>query len=372
MASITKRGNGYAVRWRDPDGSERRRQVPNKRTANQLKREIEERLSLGDRGVPDRLSPRTVFRRALKDFILDQKVSLRPGTVERYARNLDLFVRWLVRRFGDLDRTRPEVLTKRLLRDFYESLATSGRHGRARKDSTRRKVVEVVQLFWSWAWIDDEYEPYFPPPRRLKMHREPGRQAVAPTWAEMDACIAACGGWQQKLAIVLRFTGLRVQQAMQLRWDDVDFLRGTLRVRGELGKSRQERRGRTIPVSQHFLNDLRTWGAGEGFLIESRRRGRRERQARPRDMARAWLRAGVRPEVWQGQPHHAFRKGFVTELIAEGANREAVEYLVGHSQGLRAVYTDPRALGQEDAVALIPARNPSKEPVARLRFRNAG
>ena len=44
---------------------------------------------------------------------------------------------------------------------------------------------------------------------------------------------AAANGWHRKLAIVLRCTGLRVQQAMELRCEDVDRVRKLMLVRPE-------------------------------------------------------------------------------------------------------------------------------------------
>ena len=68
----------------------------------------------------------------------------------------------------------------------------------------------------------------------------------------------------------------------------------------------------------------------------------------------AWERAKVSEVYWKQRTAHAYRKGFVSGLIAAGASREAVEYHVGHSMGLRGVYTDPAALHLKAAVALVP------------------
>ncbi len=67
-------------------------------------------------------------------------------------------------------------------------------------------------------------------------------------------------------------------------------------------------------------------------------------------------------EVWEGRPHHAFRKGLVSGLKRAGADTDAVEVLVGHSLGLRGVYTDPDAIPLRGAVELIP-RLPGQEPL---------
>jgi len=94
----------------------------------------------------------------------------------------------------------------------------------------------------------------------------------------------------------------------------------------------------------------------KGFIVPCGRKadGPRAREARARDMMRAWKRAGVREEVWKQRPHHAFRKGVRSGLKRLGADDMAVELLLGHSLGIAGVYTDPDALPMRAAVALIP------------------
>jgi integrase len=124
-----------------------------------------------------------------------------------------------------------------------------------------------------------------------------------------------------------------------------------------------------VPLSSHLVGILAGWEPREGYLIPTNRQACRERMARPRDMGRAWERAGVRKAAWDGRPHHAFRKGFVSELRRAGADGDAVEVLVGHSLGLRGVYTDPDALPLREAVGLIP---PLGTPSAGLKLLRTG
>jgi integrase len=156
---------------------------------------------------------------------------------------------------------------------------------------------------------------------------------------------------------------------MSLTWNDLDLDRAMLTVRGELGKSRQERRGRIVPISTHLVHIVAGWGNREGYLVPSNRQESRERLARPRDMGRASERAGVRKGAWEGRPHHAFRKGFVSGLRHAEADTDVVEVLVGHSLGLRGVYTDPDALPMRQAVDLIP---PITESNVVVRLKRQG
>ncbi len=361
MATIESTSTGYRVRWRDPDGRERFRECPTFPLAGLLKREVEDAAARGERWQPRAVHTTPDLRVLIQAFLACCSTTLRPQTVVRYARALGLFVQWLEARHGAGPFLGPDLLCRRILAEWHEALAHGGLHGRDRKPSTRRKLVEVVQLLWRWAYDHDEYGPLVLPPRTLNLPREPVAPTVAPTWDEMDACVRALRSWQQRTCTVQRFTGLRVHQAMHLRWDDIDLDRCTLTVRGELGKTRWERQGRVVPLSPHLVEVLRTWEQPEDWVITSNRRpgGAFARTARSRDAARGWARAGVRPDVWRGRPHHAFRRGLISGLKRAGADPDAVEHLVGHVLGSRGVYIDLDSLPLEEAVALVPPFEPA-------------
>ena len=323
MASLDKRNGEWCVRWRDPDGKARSRQCPT------------------------RPPPRRSSARSKTPSPSDGDGSL--ATLVRKL-GLDLWLRYLEKVHGKGAPLPPSVLTRRMLSDWYGDLRHGGLHGRDRSDATRRKIVEVGQLAWKWMYDNDESGAEIPAPRTLRMAREAARPTVAPTWAEMDTVIGALDSWHRRLAIALRFTGLRCQQAMGLRSADVDLARARLTIRGELGKSKQEQRGRIMPL----VAILRRWEREDEWMITSNRAKVRERMARARDLERGWERSGVRKEAWEGRPHHAFRKGFVSELKRAGADADAVEFLVGHSLGLRGVSIDPDALPLADAIGRIP------------------
>lgn len=369
MASITKRRDGYRVRWREPDGRTGSRQCPDLVTAKNVKIEVERALAAGrrwePRGVREVPSVEVVLTEFLKDYARKNEVS----SAVLMGRTFDVFLRWLDRHRRRGEPVRVDVLSKTLLADFYDALAAPNQHGRKRSKYTLKRMVQRIQAAWAWAANEDEYMEFVPRPRTLPMGVDPGKLTVAPTWEEMDRCIAAATGPTKQLAIVLRFTGLRVQQAMRLRWGDVDLKHHLLMVRRDLGKTLQEKKGRVIPLSGHLIKELETWEHRDGWLVPSNRTGKDARLARQRSMRRAWKRANVRPEVWTGESHHSFRNGFVSGLKRLKADDEAVEYLVGHSLGLRGLYTDAAALPLREAVDLIPPLSPSGDVVS---FESAG
>ena len=84
------------------------------------------------------------------------------------------------------------------------------------------------------------------------MPKDPPKPPTAPTWDEMDACIAAVKTpWIANLLTFLRFTGLRVGETMMLRWSDLDLERGLLTIEAGISKTK---RGRVLPALVHNSN----------------------------------------------------------------------------------------------------------------------
>lgn len=374
MAFIDKKPNGkYQVRWRDPDGRARAVTAPDHQTAKAIERDVERTVAQGFRWEPRDAVVLPDLTDVFEKYITHRSKRLRAVTLRRYAENLELFKRFLRSEHprGPLP---VSLLTKPLLEDFHSWLLVpaNGLHGRQRSADTARKIVEVAQLAWVWADESDRWPGQIPRPRSIEMERSEPEPVVAPTWAEMDRCVEAATGWLAQLMTVLRYTGLRVGETMLLRWTDVDLDRATLTLRSETSKNRK---GRIIPVSEHLVDVLAGWGVREGWLIPStRREGERERQARQRDAARAWSRAGVRASVWDHEPFHAFRNGFKTNLLALGAHPDAVDHLQGHKlgRGSRDRYIDPwLALPLVDTVAKVPAIGEVKDKVVGMARKGA-
>jgi integrase len=271
---------------------------------------------------------------------------------------LDVFQRFMSTK---VKRPTVSMLSRPLLDEYMAWLAdpeTSVTGKRTRAKVTIAKFVRAAQLMWVWAEESDQWSG-IPRPKIIRggdlPHSAP-QPVQAPTWLEMDACIRACRTpTLRKLAVWLRYTGLRVGESMMFLWSDVDMQRGELTIRPDVDK---RKRGRVVPLSDRVLEEIATWGKREGYLIPSARNaGVREREARGRDMARAWARAGVRAAVWTRRPDHAFRKGFKSELLAVGAHPDAVDYLQGHGSGSRWLYMGVTQLipMAREALAKVPA-----------------
>lgn len=340
MATITKRGDAYLVRWYGVHGDRRARSCPTRRSAEQLGRTVEEEKAQGRDWEPPR--PGARVEDVVSAYLKHVARTKRPATLDVYSAKAMLFVE-----FVGADESVTRAFTRKTLTDYYDHLA-------ARSDvreTTRQQYIQAAERIWAWAYDQDDFAEDLARPRRLEMRPVESTPTVAPTWAECDRCIAELSPTSSayRAAIIMRYTGLRIGQACGLAFGDIDTAARTLRLRGELGKSKAERAGRIMPVSPHLLAAVESWGGLPTDRLVPRPAG-------AVDVVRAaWVRSGVRAEVYQGRPDHAFRKAFVSELRRAGADADAVEYLVGHSSGIRGIYTDPSALPLAAAVVLVTA-----------------
>lgn len=369
MAYVRKRGTKWLVGWRDRDGANRTRSCPTAEAAKRLRLEVETAHALGRSWGPaerSRLPPEPPrFGHLMRGYLAEVNALRAPSTAALKAMQIDVFLGFLRETKRDPDPL-ASTLTRALLAEYFASLGD-------RAASTKNRYVREVEAVWRWGSEQSEWRGMVPPPVKLPLPKASKGKTIAPTWAEMDACILAClDTWPARkgiapkspnvalyrLAVVLRYTGLRVAQAMALRWEDIDLRHATMHV--TTGKSAQEKAGRVVPVSRHLVAEMAGWGRREGWVVPTHRKadGPRARIARQQNMLRAWRRAGVREEAWQGRSHHSFRKGFVSGLRRLGADPDAIEVLVGHDTGLRGIYTDATALPLVETVALIPKVQP--------------
>lgn len=372
MAWIEKKGGSWRVGWREAGGRQGKRRyakAPSRKVACELKSVVERDIALHGRVTcfdPAPVVP--ALGEGLEKWIAAQQLAVSPRTVTSYSDALVLFLRYLC------EATRIEaaalsvdLLTREHLTGFQAWLLAGGR-----TLSTAAKRAQAVRLAWEWLYEGDLREWIDAPPRKIQTRKRAPPKPISPTWEECDACIAACwqhdprAKWLYPFAVAARFTGLRRSEIMLLRWEHIEG--GILTVPGDLTKG--ECSGRRVPLSAYLLEELIACREGpflipapEGERVAAEGDGRGHVD---RNMRRAWIRAGVRPEAWKGQPCHAFRKALQTELERVGVRREVTEYLVGHQPtgtGARHYIDAERALWPDlvKAVALIP---PVSRPVA--------
>lgn len=362
MASIQKRGNRWVVRWRDPDGTERTRSCKTAEIARQLRVDVERSEQLGAVWRPEapvRVPPLSqLFDAWLTDL---GRMGRASGTIVRaYAG-----AKKALTHFRD---TAPASVLSRAALAGYD--AWMARQGLA--VATRRAHMWAVMAAWSWGWTHDEWRRHLGEPAAPSMPAVEQRLVVAPTWQHLDRVVGVARAtldrypqarWAYRLVVLLRGLGWRAQQALELDWADVDLERGMITCR--TGKSRQEKRGRVVPMAPWLTRELATWDGQTGVVV-----GHRVSVPWAGTTVRLyWQRTGAPAELYDRRPDHAFRIGLISGLTSARVPHEAVEYYVGHAlPGTRRAYVAPASLPLAEVAASIP---PISAAVVTAWARNA-
>ena len=235
----------------------------------------------------------------------------------------------------------------------------------------------VLREFWPWA--SDHGVAGLEPATRDTKSLMPNNAVYAPpnvlpTLAEVDAMIARITVPRAKVAAVLmRATGLRIEQVANLRGADFDVAENTLVI--AKGKSRREKAMmRTVAVPTWLVPTLKALGAWrDGQLIQHMDRYGGiydEVMPSPRNLAihfkSAWARAvkdGVaRPGIWKpgnrvkASTTHTLRAVYQATLEEAGVRDAVIDWLVGHAgRSTRATsYTKPSLEAMRAAVEKVP------------------
>lgn len=313
MAGIYKRGATYWGRAQR-DGKEHRFSLGTKdrRIAEKRLRKWLDEMDASAWGDKPPRPWATVWER----FMLEHFPTIKPTSARRYAvslKNLSTV----------LDGKTIQQVTTSLLSEFETKRRTAG----ATAPTIRRDLAClscVLSYCEEWEWIDDgaNIVPAYMRRRRRKGLKEaPGRTRYLSE--EEEAALVSAASEPCRTAIILAIdTGLRDQELMKLRWDQIDFRGGTIdtltttksgrRRYAPLGqKSAQalERRPRHIKSPHVFFH-----ADGKPYL--------RVRKA----FMTAVARAGLKDVRW-----HDLRRTAGCRWLRDGRSIDEVSAMLGHA-----------------------------------------
>lgn len=325
-ATVGERNGKPEVRWRTVAGKSKRRQCKTKRAADKLCNEINFLLDLGrDWAPPDsRRGAAPTVAKLGADYLADAGRRLSPKTVEGLRAAINSLVGFL-----SADEGAPAPVTS-LSRDNLHRW-----HAAMLQDvDVRTAATKLARASGMWRWASEEsdtWEDVVPRWRRVSAGMVPApRRIPAPTLAQVDQAIAAAPvEWMRRLLTFMRYTGLRYNQVLRLDWADVHLAERRLTIRPELGKSKQERRGRVVPLHSGLADELAGWGRREGPLVTGQPSQISKDQRR-----RPWTLAGIEVR----QPYHGVRHALASHLRSGGTPEDEIGYLLGHAGGVTGVY----------------------------------
>lgn len=260
------------------------------------------------------------------DLFLDSlwvESGLSENTLSAYGSDLKIFVKWL----------KQKPLLEVTESDIALFLGSRYKQGVGSRSSAR--IVSSLRRFFGYQHREGSIEV---DPTLLIEAPRIGR-LLPDTLSEPDVELLLNApeitdilGFRDRVMLeVLYATGLRVSELIALKFEQVSFRQGFVRVMGKGGKER------LVPVGEEAMDWLEQYvaGAREGiladrqcdFLFVTKRTSGMTRQAFWYIIKRYAKKAGIDKAL----SPHTLRHAFATHLLNHGADLRVVQMLLGHS-----------------------------------------
>ena len=264
------------------------------------------------------------LQQVLDDYLAARR-ELRPRSNEEYRRSVQRHLAgWLNRPLGDIT---PDMVEERHRAVAEQVADASG--GRYSGSATANAALRSLGILWSF---EARRDPTLPanPVRTLarRWFKVPRRERLVKA-DELPKFYAAVSALPNPVArdylLMLLFTGLRRNEAAGLRWADVDFAGGVIRIPAVRTKS-----GRKLDLPMtDFVRDMlearRAIGQEEYVFPSSSKTGHIREPKFP--LTQVALACGIRVSV------HDLRRTFITVAESTDISVSALKALVNHSLG---------------------------------------
>lgn len=120
----------------------------------------------------------------------------------------------------------------------------------------------------------------------------------------------------------LYYAGLRLDEARNIKWQDIDFDREVIHLKTAKGDKE-----RVIFLHKKLIDMLKMYGINkEGLIFISQREGKYNKRTIQQIIKSASKKAGIRKNVTP----HTLRHSFATHLLEAGADIRYIQQLLGH------------------------------------------
>jgi integrase len=155
--------------------------------------------------------------------------------------------------------------------------------------------------------------------------------------SEINALLNASPEPERYLFAVLAYSGLRLGEALALRWRDIDFGLGTIRVQraysvhGGIQDPKTASSRRAVPLLPVLVDLLEPKRSKPDELLFSKAKdGKKKRPIDP-DNARKVFNDAVKAAGLKHVTMHSLRHSYATVMIASGASIKALQRALGHA-----------------------------------------
>ncbi len=140
---------------------------------------------------------------------------------------------------------------------------------------------------------------------------------------EINRMIDSTNNMKHKLILMfLYYAGLRLDEARNIRWQDINLDRETIHLKTAKGDKE-----RVVFLHKKLIDALKMYGIGqEGSIFISQRGGLYNKRTMQQIVKYSSTKAGIRKKVTP----HTLRHSFATHLLEAGADIRYIQQLLGH------------------------------------------
>ena len=222
----------------------------------------------------------------------------------------------IVRHIGDIQLSR---LTMRELESFRDRRLHEGA-----ATQTTYNDMAILRRAWNWARKHAICPDHSLPNPSLEVVAT--RDKYTPSRAELWSVLDALEGWPRLMVEILGNTGARVGEAALLRWENIDFKEGKVRIKQP--KKRKQAPYRYMPLTESLETSLREWGVGRNgsrILPVSFDTARTS-------ITQRWLKPTCQELGLRYFTPHGIRRLVIDELLEVGIDPATVAKMMGHSE----------------------------------------
>lgn len=336
--SIWKRGGVYwTYVWVDGVRHAKSTGTKNRRQAETIDQRFKEELNLERQGIRQ-FAPEMTFGELAARFLAGG--GQRPYHVDRLKALLPYFSETPIGR-----------INRSMAQDYRRH-----RHNRKKlSEATVNRDLQALKHFLFWA-VD---EGLLAANSLSRMRLVPERRKPCPVLSLTDELrlLAAAASHFRPIVMLALDTGMRRGEALNQRWEHVDFVRRILMVTKSKtagGESRE------IPLTQRIYEFLVANRQEEGLLFTFK--------GKPLIRTKTAWKSAVRRAGIRYLRFHDLRHTFNTRLMEAGVMQEVRKALMGHSSGkdVNSIYTHVELPVKREAIrkleAWVPTHNPQPQP----------
>lgn len=332
---IFKRGSGYVVRVRDHRGRQVQRAAQTLAQAREMRSELLADVSRGEYRAETKITLGQYADRWITTYNGRTGTGIRPMTVIEYQKDLEIHV---LPRLGKLRLSEITAQDVKELVTHLESKPSGRGETKMLAPGTIRNALAPLRALLATAVEEGLLRANPMAGMRIAGRRVDPTDRRVLTDDELTALVAASpAGWKRLLLRLLAETGLRIGEAVALRWEHIDLETQRIAVRERIYRETTDapKSGygrRDVPIGRELARTLREQKlasrySSDGDYVFATKTGR---ALRPENLRRSVLHKACDTAKVERVGFHAFRHTAITRWFLGGVDAKRVQVMAGH------------------------------------------